>query len=241
MSPGFYVVITFIIIIVLGIVISVVSAKKRNARGQNIASAKDSLIQTGFCVSKQVTDAGNNRSLLVDDTNQEWAVIIARSGWTAVFDYSDLIAYEIVEDGDVIVQGRVGSAIVGGILFGGLGAIAGASRSKKVKKTCSSMYVKIVVNSLKTPQIHIPLITSETETNSYNYSIATKKAQEFAAVLSIIKSRAEQEKEPAASASEEKTAQTDFSDQIEKYYSLMERGIITKDEFEQKKKQLLGL
>lgn len=202
---------------------------------------KESLVQNGFCVSTQVTDGNNNYSLLVDDTNQKWAIIDAGLGKSAVYSYSDLIEYEILENGNSIVKGRVGSVIAGGLLFGGLGALAGASRSKKVKNTCSSLIVNIVVNNLEAPRICINLISLETETNSIVYQVAVSKAKEFSSVLSIIKAKAEQANGMVISDSSSQETILSASDEIEKFHSLMEKGIITEAEFEQKKKQLLGL
>ena len=238
MNPIYVILIIFAIIIVVGVAVSI---SNQNERGRTIVTAKDSLTQNGFTISKQVTDTENNYSLLVDDSNHNWAIINARLGTSTLYDYSDLIEYEILEDGNSVVKGRVGSAIVGGLLFGGIGAIAGATRSKKVKNTCKSMSVNIVVDNLERPRILIPLVTTETKTDSFIYKIAAEKAQEFASVLSIIKSRAEQDNSEIEDEIPSSTLHQSSSDEIERYYALMEKGIITKDEFEKKKKQLLEL
>lgn len=233
-----FIVIAFIAIIVIGVAVSLSNQK---ARGETISATKSYLEQEGFSISKQVTDTENNYSLLVDDTNQQWAIIAARNGTHTIYHYSDLIEYEILEDGNSVVKGRVGSVIVGGLLFGGLGALAGGARSKKVKNTCKSMVVCIVVNNLEMPQINIPLISTETKTGSLIHNLATTKAKEIASVLAIIKSKAEQEKDIEANNMPEMTKQFNISDEIEKLHSLKEKGILTEEEFNVKKKQLLGL
>ena len=56
-----------------------------------------------------------------------------------------------------------------------------------------------------------------------------------------VKSRAEQDNSEIEDETPISSLCQSSSDEIERYYALMEKGIITKDEFEQKKKQLLDL
>lgn len=231
-----------LILIIIAIVAAIaISIQNQNSRGESICKTKSSLEQNGFYVSKQVTDTENKYSILIDDKNQKWAVIIGKSGESSIYKYSDLVEYEILEDGNSIVKGRVGSVVAGGLLFGGVGALAGGARSKKVKNTCRSLKINIVVNNLSKPQIIIPLISAETKTGSFVYNGATAKAKEIASVLAIIKVKAEQEQGITESKSSKSNAQLNASDEIEKLFALKEKGIITEEEFSKKKKQLLGI
>lgn len=45
-----------------------------------------------------------------------------------------LIKYEVIEDGETVISGNAGKAVVGGILFGGIGAVAGAAASRTIKE-----------------------------------------------------------------------------------------------------------
>ena len=42
-----------------------------------------------------------------------------------IYNYSDLLGYEILEDGNTVTKGGLGSAVVGGALFGGIGSVVG--------------------------------------------------------------------------------------------------------------------
>ena len=57
-----------------------------------------------------------------------------------------------IEDDSVVTSGGVGQALIGGALFGGLGAVAGGLTGKRVqKKRIESLYIKVTLNSFKTP------------------------------------------------------------------------------------------
>ena len=61
-----------------------------------------------------------------------------------------------------IAKGGIGRAAVGGILFGGAGAIVGAS-TRKQKEVCDSLQVKVTVKGYKDPAFFIKLISTGTK------------------------------------------------------------------------------
>ena len=177
--------------VVIGIVAIIITGREQKKKGRAIASTSLDLESKGFVISKQVFAPGNVASLLIDNTNNKWAIVNSRTSNVDAMDYADLIEYELLEDDERLVKGRVGSAIVGGMLFGGIGALAGASRKKKIKSICNSMSVRIIVNNLDNPQYVIPIISSQTKTDSIIYQSAMSIAQEFTSLLALIKARAE--------------------------------------------------
>ena len=48
-----------------------------------------------------------------------------------VFNFNDVVSYELIQDGESITKGGVGRAVAGGILFGGVGAVVGGLTGKK--------------------------------------------------------------------------------------------------------------
>ena len=53
------------------------------------------------------------------------------------YNFDDLVSYELLADDSVVVSGGVGQALIGGLTFGGAGAIAGdiTGKRKQKKKT----------------------------------------------------------------------------------------------------------
>lgn len=209
----------------------------RGKRAKTINSITSGLESDNFIVSKQVVDGQVNFSLLIDDVNQKWAIVVAKSGIYKTYNYSDLVEYELLENGNSVSRGVVGGATISGTFLGGFGGVT----STKTNNTCNNISLRIVTNLLNDPLTVIPLLNFETEVGSWIYNSAIATAREFAALLAIIKTRAEKEKGIEVNAISQSNMKVSTSDEIEKLYSLKEKSIITEEEFEQKKKQLLGL
>ncbi|MBS4872232.1 MAG: hypothetical protein KHZ78_05290 [Peptoniphilus sp. oral taxon 375] len=114
---------------------------------------------------------------LVDDINEEIAFV---QNWKAVvFNYRDILNYEYKEDGEKIIGGKKLATLAGGLTFGVLGAMAGASGNKKIKEKLDSMAISINLNSLNDARIEIELLPSKTKRNSMHYKNALDKANEI--------------------------------------------------------------
>lgn len=103
------------------------------------------------------------------------------------YPFSDLVSYDLLEDDSLVTSGGVGQALVGGAIFGGFGAVAGAITGKRVqKKRIESLYIKVTLNNFDTPCILIPLVTKPIKTNSKEYQAAFEEAHKILSVLDII-------------------------------------------------------
>lgn len=102
-------------------------------------------------------------------------------------DFDDLISYELLEDDAIVTSGGVGQALIGGAIFGGVGAIAGGITGKRIaKKRVDSITIKVTLNDFSSPCILIPLITKPVKTNSKEYQNAFKNAHEILSILDVI-------------------------------------------------------
>lgn len=103
------------------------------------------------------------------------------------FDFDDLVSYELLEDDAIVTSGGVGQALIGGLIAGGAGLIAGGITGKRVqKKRIESLGIRITINNFLFPCILIPLITKSIKTNSKEYQIAFDEAQKILSVLEVI-------------------------------------------------------
>lgn len=103
------------------------------------------------------------------------------------YPFSDLVSYDLLEDDALVTSGGVGQALVGGAVFGGFGAVAGAITGKRVqKKRIESLYIKVTLNNFDTPCILIPLITKPIKTNTKEYQNAFEEAHKILSVLDVI-------------------------------------------------------
>ena len=108
----------------------------------------------------------------------------------AQFNFSDLLDFEAIENGDVVWGGSVLGTAVGAMAGGLAGALLGASASK-ANEVCRSLQIKLSVNSIDHPNIYITLIDHEVRKNWDEYKKAVKAADEIVGVLKVIKVRNE--------------------------------------------------
>jgi len=142
--------------------------------------------ELGFIVSKEVVYY-NTQLLYVDDINKKW---IARDDVHGknprIFDFEDVIDFEMIDDGHCIARSGLGGAIVGGALFGVNGAIAGGIVSRETRNTCASLNVVIRLNKLECPQIMFDVIGHKVNRSSHYYRRALEFAQQLLSTLTYI-------------------------------------------------------
>lgn len=191
---------------------------------------------SSFNATKKITPF-----IFFDDENKKFA--IPKVSFTGkvkdlkIHNYSDLLDYELLEDGNSVSKGGVGRAIVGGALFGGVGAIVGGSTGHKQKSTCSKLQIKITMNSIEAPTIYINFIETETKKDGLIYKQFYPQAQEILSILNVICQSIKPELEPIV----ESSSSISPADEILKFKQLLDSGIITQEEFDVKKQQLLSI
>ncbi len=84
--------------------------------------------------------------------------------------------------------------------------------------------------------VYMPLICTHTKKNSMQYKFAMGIAQEILAILSVVSVDRSNGAENIRN-----TSNISNADEIVRFKELLDAGIITREEFEAKKKQLLGL
>jgi len=176
-----------------------------------------------------------------DDVKKQWLVhngMFGGRGSAKPFSYNDIVDFELLEDGESITKGGLGRAVAGGLLFGGVGAVVGGvTGGKKTKKICNSLKIKITVNDMANPAVYVNFITTATKTSNFLYKAAYNSAQECLSTLQLICNSMDEQVVFVNQIDNSLSA----ADEIIKFKSLLDSGIITTEEFEAKKKQLLGL
>lgn len=148
---------------------------------------------------------------------------------------------DIKEDGSPVSAGK---AAAGAILFGPAGAIVGGMMGKKGKDYCQSLMVRLRFKS--TPEYQqIRLIETKTKLGSTIYRLSyqiAKRIQEICNEIILSNGIVTKPEEPALSDTPELSSQNySVADEIAKFKALLDDGAITQEEYDAKKKQLLGL
>ncbi len=187
-----------------------------------------------YAAFKPTDKAGS--MIFADRHTQRWCAPILYSKKVApdLFDFSEVVDYELVEDGSSVTKGGIGSAVVGGALFGGVGAIVGGNAGKKQKDIVSKLSVRISLSNEFISQLEIPLITQDAKRGGMLYRSALESARNCISLLDIITHDAQ----PSAALV---SPSASVADELLKFKQLLDVGAITEDEYNAKKKQLLGL
>lgn len=199
----------------------------------NIKSIDEKIDETKFTYQDFITTNKIKNYLLVDEIHK-YICIPHISFWdnrtiemkkSKFYSFSKILSVELQRDGKCVAsytRGGLGSAIVGNVLFGPIGAIVGANTGTKKTKYDNQTEFSIIIKlkNISEPCVQIKIKYDE------------KIANEIVAVIEIIleqKNEAKQNKE------------NDKFEEIKKFKELYDLGIITQDEFENKKKELLKI
>lgn len=125
------------------------------------------------------------QGIVVDDANKEFYVVEHHA--LHRYEYSKLLGYEYSEDDMVVSAGKGVATAAGGLTFGVVGAMVGASGSRKQIKNVTNAKLNLTINSLHTNLISLPIIIYKTPTSSPAYKNAKSKADEMLALLTYIK------------------------------------------------------
>ncbi len=174
-----------ILLILALIIVSVVISGKNTKKKNNQFS--EQLKAANFTESKRIEIGGN--ILFVDDVAKQWCLKTSFNIQPKIYQYSDLNEFEVYEDGESIAKGRVGSALVGGVLFGVVGAVVGGARSKQISNTCTKLQLRVRVNDLNNPEWIVNFISTKTKKDSFVYKTNFELAKKMAATLSYIQNQ----------------------------------------------------
>lgn len=162
-----------------------------------------------------------------------------------IFSYNELLDYDLFENDLSIASGGTGRAVVGTAIAGSVGGVLGAmTATRKTKRSVDSMALQISTNNFFFPSVMITYIDKETKTSKKKYTDAYSKAQQTIACMDIIFNQLEQVPTPTEDTVLNETNNiTDSNpyEEIKKLKELLDMGIINQEEFDIKKKELLGL
>ncbi|MFT3809421.1 MAG: SHOCT domain-containing protein [Micropepsaceae bacterium] len=233
------------IAVVLGIVggvaqLAITSAAK-NAVDQKFSGVSD------FTPDYKYLGEDGSTGLAIDMQRKKLCLVIGLTGSVRVYDHRDILEVEIVEDGVTISKtsrtSQAGNAILGGLVFGGVGAVVGAltSASRSYGKV-RRLDLKIVINDPAAPVFLLNFLSAEAAAGGFTHSTFSKVAQEWAGRLKVLIKAADDEDQQQL-ASQAPTALIAASpsrlQELERLGRLREQGILTEDEFQLEKRKLM--
>jgi len=196
-------------------------------------------------------------SFRFNDKTEEFVVIARSNNWegkTRTFDYShpididfkwrvrnysELYSYEVKVNSSVKNKSGIGGAIIGGALFGGAGAIVGALAGSKEYKKVYSLQLDIELNEGK-EIMALEMLNKPLKPGSVRYKLITNKLAEVIKKLDTI---IEENNKSAKKNKKRKisTNQPDYIQELRALKSLLDEGVITKEDYEKKKNIILKI
>lgn len=173
-------------------------------------------------------------SFLKIDRNNKFWIVPGSAGSKEnpkVFQFDDLIDYELIADDSTIKKSGIGSAAVGGLLFGGVGAIVGGAAGRKSLDAINSLKIRISTKDKIFGSLLISLINTKTKKGTFVYNTMMDSAQKLVSAFDMI----ENEKGNPSPVSSPSVA-----DEILKLKQLLDAGALSEQEFQSQKSKLLA-
>ncbi len=205
---------------------------------------KKELPDADFIISKTIPILASGRSstkLLIDNQNKKF---IYQKGkiYSKPYKFSDVINYEVYENGKSQVQGRAGSALIGGAFFGLGGLIVGSSMSRSINEKCNQLKLIIRLNDFDCPQIMITYVDNvDWHKNGWMYRNMKENMQAVCSMLEYMLNEKTLEQSSSIKQEEKLNEKKSSKEQLQELKEMLDDGLITEEDFEQKKKQILGL
>lgn len=163
-----------------------------------------------------------------------------------IFKFNEISDYELLENDTTVASGGLGRAVVGGSFLGGAGAIVGGiTGKKKTKKIIDMLVLQISTTNIFFPNLMITYINKKIKNTDKKYISIINDIQKTISGLNYAINKTEPYTIPNNHEPEEINNSCNLRDdpyeEIKKAKELLDLGIITHEEFEQKKKELLNL
>lgn len=248
MTDEMSILIAVLIIWGIAIAITVSSSVEANKKKKKAIELKlKSLLD--FDPTQQVIGSDGNSGLAVDESREKLCLITI-SGTvvsTRVISNKDILSAELFEDDDSITKtvrsSQIGSAIIGGLLLGGVGALVGGlSGKKETSGKVKHIDLRLLVNDTNSPLHDVAFMNVEGKKGGIIYTQAIQVARKWHGIVEVLIKRAEVEESLLASERQAPQALSSISvaDEIKKLADLHDSGILTSEEFQQQKAKLLG-
>lgn len=176
--------------------------------------------------------------LQIDEKNRLWTLY----GCTETFSLDDIVDCAVIEDGVSYKSDHgVLRAVVGGALFGAVGAVVGASTASS-SEYINSMKVAIwYKNAFQNRPYTISLISTKTSKNSQLYKMSKNTAEGIINIIDNLSGFSERKRiaeNPADTLATNQ--QTSIADDLTKYKKLLDEGAISQEEYNEIKSKLLS-
>ena len=173
------------------------------------------------------------------DDNNEWFVISKgmlkrKMDNSYVFKYNELLNFEVLENGATITKEQLNKYMKG--TFNDVNGIA--DLYKDSMHICTSLTIKLTTKNIDRPTIYIYLLSTQCNKDIIIYKDALKNLYETILKFQNILNQLDKEKKSNII---KKNLNDSILEKRKEFKELLNRGLITQEEFEARKNRLLNL
>lgn len=235
----------FLSFIIISILKSIGISKTQD-RGRKL----DSILMNTDYFSPSLTVMHCNCQYLIsfDDDRRKILYTTANEYIKHIFEYKNVISVEKIEDSNITFSKSttrtIGGGIIGGVIGGGAGAIIGGlSGDSKGERTVREVKIKILLRNYQTTAIYIDCLALDFEikTDCDYYRTITNETRKILDKFSVIIDLIDREEKSKQNTLAEipSSSTNSIADELEKIYSLKEKGLISVEEYDKLKTKLL--
>ncbi len=180
----------------------------------------------------------------IDSKSKQLGIYSYYNNVTVVLYFNEILDFEIFENGNSVVSSRTGSTVAGGLIFGGLGAIAGASGSRTINENVSTLELKIYTNNIDDSVFTLDFLEKSISKASNEYEEIREVINKMISFLKIARedNRQKERKDNKKVVVEniDNIKSKDSINSLKELAELKEKGIITEAEFKESKRKILN-
>lgn len=219
-------------------IVSVINKQANQAKQEKVDknnnAATNAIQSLNFNTNNNSVVQFANETFSIILSNEAKQFVIITNGYNQdTYSYDNLVNVEVKLDENVVSSPSIGGAIVGGVLFGGAGAIIGSS-NKTAEKKVKKVILRITVDDIKKPIHDLHFFSNELAFPLENPLVKTALENAnnwYGRFVTIVEKR--KINQPNGNSNNLSVA-----DEISKLKKLMDDGVITSEEFDASKKKL---
>jgi len=239
MGIGTWVLIFLGLIVVAVVGLAIVTSKMKKQMEVHVDGLAD------FTPTQRIMGNNGQTGIAFDEQRKKICLIQHGSNITSrIFNYSDVLACEIFQDGTTITKtlrsSQIGGALIGGLALGGIGAlIGGLSGKTKTTDKVSRIDLRIIVNDTAKPLHDVNFLENETKRGGFVFNTAMQQARHWHGIVEVLIKRADME-DKANVPEQPKLPPSSLADELRKLADLRDTGVLSTNEFDAQKARLLA-
>lgn len=179
--------------------------------------------------------------IFIDSATKRFKYLNLENDVDVTVNFNEIVSYEVYEDGKEIIKSKSGNVLLGGLLAGVPGMLVAQNSQREIEKPITSLKLVIRLNNFNQPQLVITFIDNNLYLKENYKSIQNTIYENLRLIYSNLEIIKHNHSQSSNIEELEPQKQNNLKDELVKLKELLDSDLITQEEYDAKKKQLLGL